>query len=280
MKMKPQSRLLFVLLTLVPCLHAWADAPVLVKGENVRVMPVGDSITLGKDGGVGGYRRVLYEWLLAGGYRITYVGKQNLVRHGPPTCTDGSIPWHEGYGSFRTDMILNGGTAEKQVSPPLTATLATFKPDVVLLMLGTNDIIQSYQLDGLEGRLEKIIETIYAANAKTAIVVASIAPIKRAQWADKEVRVVAYNAALADIVKKQTALGRRIVFADIHASLAERGLSQDGVHPNAQGYAQMAQVFYRALTGAEPPAIDRKNPLLTPVAPAAPSAPATTESAK
>ena len=268
MKMKPLSRLLFVLLTLVPCLPARADTPFLVKGENVKVMPVGDSITLGKDGGVGGYRRVLYEWLIAGGYRIAYVGKQNLVRHGPPTCTDGSIPWHEGYGSFRTDMILNGGTAEKQSAPPLTATLATFKPDLVLVMLGTNDIIQNYQLDGLEERLEKILETIYTANAKAAIVVASIAPIKRAQWADKEARVVAYNTALADIVKKQAALGRQIVFADIHASLAERGLSQDGVHPGPLGYAQMAQVFYRALTGAEPPPIDRKNPLLVPSEPA------------
>ena len=246
---------------------ASTEVPLLVKGGNVKVMPVGDSITLGKDGGVGGYRRVLYEWLLAGGYRITCVGKQNLVRHGPPTCSDGSVAWHEGYGSFRTDMILNGGTAEKQVAPSLTTTLENFKPDIVLLMLGTNDIIQNYQLDGLEARIEKIIETIYAANAKAAIVVASIAPIKRAQWAEKEARVVSYNAALADIVKKQASLGRRIVFADIHASLAERGLSQDGVHPGALGYAQMAQVFYRVLTGDEPPQIDRKNPLLIPAAP-------------
>jgi len=259
-----------VLLSVTPLsTRAAGEAPILVKGENLKVLPVGDSITLGKDGGVGGYRRVLYEWLIAGGYKITYVGKQNITRRGPATCSDGSIPWHEGYGSFRTDMILNGGTAEKQSSPPLTTTLANFKPDVVLLMLGTNDIIQGYQLDGLEAREEQILETIYAANPKAAVVVASIAPIKRAQWAEKEARVVAYNMALAALVKKHAALGRKIAFADIHASLAERGLSQDGVHPNAQGYAQMAQVFYRVLTGVEAPAIDPKNPLLLPPEPAA-----------
>ena len=260
-------------MTLASGLSAFADPAFLAKGENVKVMPVGDSITLGKDGGVGGYRRVLYEWLLAGGYKITYVGKQNLTRHGPATCSDGSIPWHEGYGSFRTDMILNGGKAEKETAPPLTTTLENFKPDLVLLMLGTNDIIQAYQLDGLEAREEKIIETIYAANPKAAVVVASIAPIKRAQWAEKETRVVAYNTALAALVEKHAAQGRRIAFADVHASLGERGLSGDGVHPNAQGYAQVAQVFYRVLTGAEPPLIDKKNPLLVPATPtsAAPS---------
>ncbi len=260
---------LVIFVALVPCVNASGDTPFLTKGENIKVMPIGDSITLGKNDGLGGYRRVLYEWLLSGGYRITYVGKQNLVCHGPATCSDGSIPWHEGYGSFRTDMILNGGTAEKEVAPPLTTTLANFKPDIVLLMLGTNDIIQNYQLDALEARLEKIIETIYAANRKTMIVVASIAPINTPKWAEKESRVVSYNTALAALVKKQAALGHKIAFADVHASLVERGLSGDGVHPGNQGYAQMAQVFYRVLTGGEPPQIDRKNPLLVP--PPAPS---------
>lgn len=265
----------FLVFTLVACANARADSAFLAKGAAVKVMPVGDSITLGKDGGAGGYRRVLYEWLLAGGYRITYVGKQDLVRHGPPTCSDGAIARHEGYGSFRTDMILNGGTAEKQSAPPLATTLGKFQPDVVLLMLGTNDIIQAYQLDGLEARFEKILETIYAANAKTKVVVASIAPIKRAQWAEKETQAAAYNAALAVIVAKHAASGRAIALADIHASLVERGLSQDGVHPNAHGYAQMAQVFYRTLTGEEPPAIDRNNPLLLPTSTTAPTVSAT-----
>ncbi len=255
---------LSLLLTLVPGLPAMAGTPFLVKGENVKVMPVGDSITLGKDQCAGGYRRVLYEWLIADGYRVTYVGKQNLVLNGPALCSDGSIPWHEGYGSFRTDMTLNGGTAERLSAPPLTTTLEKFKPDVVLLMIGTNDILQDYELDGLEMRFGKIIEAIYAADANTAIVVASIAPIKREQWADKEARVISYNAALADMVKKQASLGRRIAFADIYGSLVERGLSRDGVHPEDLGYAQMAQVFYRVLTGAEAPQIDRKNPLMFP----------------
>ncbi len=68
--------LLVILLAILLSVHASADPGVLVKGQNVRVMPVGDSITLGKGSPVDGYRRILYEWLIAHGYSITYVANR------------------------------------------------------------------------------------------------------------------------------------------------------------------------------------------------------------
>jgi len=263
----PLNRIIATIALAGICLSHPATAAILTKGKNVKVMPVGDSITLGKDGCLGGYRRPLYEWLIANGYAITYVGKENRLdirRDYPITCSDGSTPYHEGYGGFRTDMILNGGTAERRIAPPLKTTLETFKPDVVLLMLGTNDIIQAWQLETLEARLEQILETIYAANPKTSVLVASIAPIKRPAWAEKEARVLAYNAAIPGILEKQKALGRQVAFVDVHETLSSGGLSGDGVHPGDLGYAKIAQAFYKELTGETPPVIDRKNPLLLP----------------
>ena len=262
-----QTKIISILITTLFCAVFGANAAVLTKGQNLKVMPIGDSITLGKDKCLGGYRRPLYEWLIANGYAITYVGKENrleLRKDYPITCSDGSTPYHEGYGSFRTDMILNGGTAERRTAPPLKTTLETFKPDVVLLMIGTNDIIQDWQLETLEARLEQILETIYAVNPKTAVLVASIAPIKRVPWAEKEPRVIAYNAAIPGILEKQKALGHQALFVDVHETLQSGGLSADGVHPGDTGYAKIAQAWYKELTGETPPAIDPKNPTLLP----------------
>ncbi|MGB8355630.1 MAG: GDSL-type esterase/lipase family protein [Chthoniobacteraceae bacterium] len=256
---------LLMVLAILFCVSNAADAAFLVKGRNVKVMPLGDSITLGKKGMVGGYRKILYEWLIESGYAITYVGKQNIPGNPkyPAACSDGSIPYHEGYGSIRTDMVLTGGTVERQTAPPLATTLEKFKPDVVLLMIGTNDILQSWQLDTLEERLGKIIDAIYASNPKTMVLVASIAPIGGWTYVAKETRATAYNAAIPGIVARQQALGHAIGFVDIHQAMSAKGaLGNDMVHPSDMGYALMAQAWYKALTGEEAPAIvDPKNPL-------------------
>jgi lysophospholipase L1-like esterase len=258
---------LVLLLAILLSVHASADSAILVKGQNLRVMPVGDSITLGKGSPVDGYRRILYEWLIAHGYSITYVGKQNLAFSAayPTTCSDGSIPWHEGYGSFRIDEILNGGTREKQTAPPLATSLATFKPDIVLLMIGTNDILQKYQTDTMTDRLTQIIETIYAYNSKTTVLVASIAPLGGWTRVAQEKLAQPYNAAIPGIVAKEKVLGHAIAFVDVHQALLHKGdLSGDQVHPSPSGYACMAQAWYKALTDEEAPAIDPNNPLQLP----------------
>ena len=237
---------LWMVLAISVCVSNAADAAFLVKGQNVKVMPLGDSITLGKNGMVGGYRKVLYEWLIANGYTITYVGKQNIPGNPkyPAACLDGSIPYHEGYGSIRTDMILTGGTVERQIAPPLATTLEHFKPDVVLLMIGTNDVLQSWQLDTLEDRLGKIVDAIYASNPKTILLVASIAPLGGWTHAAHETRATAYNAAVPGIVAKQQALGHQIGFVDVHQAMSFKGaLGADMVHPSDLGYDNMEQAW-------------------------------------
>ncbi len=76
-------------------------------------MPVGDSITEGKYT-QGGYRKPLYQLLKDNGYSATFVGKED---HGDPANDTGfstgmENPNHEGYGSARIDMLLNGHHGE------------------------------------------------------------------------------------------------------------------------------------------------------------------------
>src|SRR6185369_9672246 len=56
-------------------------------------------------------------------------------------------PNHEGYGSYRIDQIADGvavNPPEGHSALPIETTLDNNDPDVVLMMLGTNDAVQNY----------------------------------------------------------------------------------------------------------------------------------------
>jgi hypothetical protein len=111
----------------------WVDgfayAGIINKGMAVKIMPVGDSITEGKYT-QGGYRKPLYQMLKDNGYSVTFVGKED---NGDPANDTGfstgmENPNHEGYGSARIGMLLNGGTTEKHTALPIKTSLANNNP--------------------------------------------------------------------------------------------------------------------------------------------------------
>jgi len=74
-------------------------------GYPIRIMPLGDSITYGWDGGYGGYRGYLGDLLYNGGYDFDFVGS----RTDNDPCTDPNCPFldldHEGWNGWRADQI-------------------------------------------------------------------------------------------------------------------------------------------------------------------------------
>jgi hypothetical protein len=89
----------------------------------IKIMPLGDSITAGDR--YGGYRRLLYDLLTRDGIRFEFVG----------SLKGGDIPnaHHEGHSGWRIDQIESGIAG---------GWLDTYRPDLVLLHIGTNDIWQ------------------------------------------------------------------------------------------------------------------------------------------
>ncbi len=231
-----------------PGCFADSTAAILTKGVPVKIMPVGDSITEGKYT-QGGYRKPLYDLLKSNGYSVTFVGKED---NGEPANDTGfskgmENPNHEGYGSARIGMLLNGGTTEKHTALPIKTSLANNQPDVVLIMLGTNDVFGITATAKMQATMEKLVSTIFEQNPTVTVVLASIPPI--AKIAARDADVDAYNAVLPDIVAKEKALNHKIVFADIHSVVTPADLSGDKVHPSAAGYNKMAALWYSVLTG-------------------------------
>jgi lysophospholipase L1-like esterase len=237
---------------------AHADG-LITKGVPVKIMPVGDSITEGKYT-QGGYRKPLLQMLKDNGYSVTFVGKED---NGEPANDTGfskgmDNPNHEGYGSARIGMLLNGGTTEKHTALPIKTSLANNAPDVVLIMLGTNDIFGITATEKMQQAMEKLVSTIFEQSPNVIVVLASIPPITKIEARNADVD--AYNAVLPGIVTKEKGLNHKIEFADIHSVFGAGDLSGDKVHPSAEGYNKMAALWYSTLTGEAAPSAPSASP--------------------
>jgi lysophospholipase L1-like esterase len=132
-----------------------------------RIMPLGDSITWGTGGdGGGGYRPPLVQNLVVGRYSSDMVGSQ---RSGPPNLYDRD---HEGYRGYRIDQIASLAAGE----------LTAYRPEFVLLQIGTNDVLQEYQLATAPDRLSALIDLITDTAPSARLVVASITPLADRDW--------------------------------------------------------------------------------------------------
>jgi lysophospholipase L1-like esterase len=199
-----------------------------------RVMPLGDSITWGQGGdGGGGYRPPLVESLVAGRYSSDMVGSQ---RSGPPQLYDRD---HEGYRGYRIDQIAGLAATE----------LLAYRPGFILLQIGTNDVLQQYELATAPDRLSALIDLITDTAPGARLVVASITPLSDP---DLDADARAYNAAIPDIVSAKAAGGRLVSFLDLYPVVTVADLV-DGIHPNQAGYNKMAAAWHATLVGMQEP---------------------------
>ena len=228
-----------------------AAAPLFFAAAAVRAVPVtymavGDSITEGKFAGNGGYRQFLQNNLAAGGFSYDFVGKEdNGVAANNTGFSNGMAdPEHEGYGSFRIDEILNGSTEESHTAPAISSTLATYHPNVILLMIGTNDVLQNFNLSTAPTRLDSLVGTIFSGAPNVRLYLAAITPLTNST---SDARAVAYNSAIPGIVSKYKGMGDNVTFVDMHSVLNPSTETSDGIHPTSAGFQKMANTWYAAV---------------------------------
>ncbi|WP_371777990.1 ricin-type beta-trefoil lectin domain protein [Streptosporangium subroseum] len=192
----------------------------------VRVMPLGDSITEGTQV-PGGYRTGLWQRLASGRYTVDFVGSQF---NGPGGLGDHD---HEGHPGWRID----------QIDGNIAGWARTYNPRTVLLHIGTNDILQNYNVSGAPQRLSTLIDRITAAVPNTDVFVATIIPLSDS---GQEAAARTFNAAIPGIVQNKVNSGKRVHLVDMHSKLTTSDLI-DGIHPTAGGYDKMAAAWYAAL---------------------------------
>ncbi|BAL89345.1 putative GDSL-like lipase/acylhydrolase [Actinoplanes missouriensis 431] len=207
-----------------------SGTPAMASGDApMRIMPLGDSITAGVGvPGKDGYRLALQRALERAGERVDYVGSQK-------GGTDGDID-HEGHGGWTID----------QLAEQTTGWVTTYRPDVVLLHAGTNNITLGEEPSAVAGKLSALIDQVRAAAPAARVYVATIVGTT---VASEVAANRAYNALIPGVVAGKGALVRLV------DQSAVDGLSiYDRHHPNAYGYARMAYAWYEGLRATIGPA--------------------------
>jgi lysophospholipase L1-like esterase len=202
-------------------------------GAPVRVIPLGDSITDGYNV-PGGYRIKLWQDLVANQYEVDLVGSQS---NGPASLGDKN---HEGRSGWRIEQIHSN----------VEGWLSQHQPQLVLLLIGTNDMLQNYQVAQAPQRLSALIDTIVSEAPQSRIILGTIPPASHAATND---RIVQYNSALRGIVVEKATQGVAITLVDMYEAMTVGDLA-DGVHPNLIGYNKLADRWYAEVVKYLPPA--------------------------
>ena len=211
-------------------------------------MPFGDSITDGYNADTpGGYRVELFRLAHSAGKNITFVGSGS---NGPDKVDGVAFPHnHEGHSGWT--IAPAGGRSG--ISTLVSMVMPQHKPDIVLLMIGTNDAIDNYEMAKAPARLGALIYAVYTELPDVLIVVASLIPARgdRAQGDDAELnaRIVSFNASVPAQIKMRADAGKHIVLVDMHKPFEgdARSLLEDQWHPNLEGYVLIGAQWFEAL---------------------------------
>ncbi|MFF3909767.1 ricin-type beta-trefoil lectin domain protein [Streptomyces sp. NPDC001848] len=195
----------------------------------LRVMPLGDSITWGVGSSTGnGYRGPLWNELAADGHPLDFVGS---VRNGSM-----SDPDNEGHPGYHIN----------EIAALADASLTRYRPNVVTLHLGTNDLIGASGANDAIAGLKSLVNQITADVPDATVLVASL--IVSTNSSEEQWRGT-YNQAIPQIVSDAQAAGKHVAYVDM-SSLTPADLS-DQLHPNDAGYQKMADAFHRGIQSAD-----------------------------
>jgi Ca2+-binding RTX toxin-like protein len=193
-----------------------------------RIMPLGDSITSGFNSSPGwGYRGPLWNKFYERGLGIDYVGQ---YQDGPSSFLD---PDHQG---------ALGQTADGWIGL-VPGLMTRYKPDIVLLMIGSNDISEAGDSPAqLHRDMTQLIDKIAAHRPGATIFVSTVTPLASDQPGSN--LIPAANREIREAVAEAARKGRNVELVEPKVTLSDL---VDGVHLDAGGHAKLAQAWYNAV---------------------------------
>lgn len=258
-----------------------------------RIMALGDSITRGAQSyyfleegfsastyrlhdheipnNLRSYREHLHDLLTQTSCKanISWVGSEEFTERTPVN--------HEGHGGWRAD----------QIHTEIALWLTDHNPDIVLLNIGTNDLIQGQSVanitQDIEGILDKIDEYETSANKQVNVYIGNMVPIvgwyanhdRSGDLSDTETRRAELSENIKNLAYFRSSLGDKIKVVDINSNFfvdeshttncqtqqpgnpenmmmtrCQAHLppnSPDGIHPNLLGDKFIAQKIFSEL---------------------------------
>jgi lysophospholipase L1-like esterase len=157
------GRLFFILGILGLACLGLTDAD--AQTPSTRFLPLGDSLTEGVStlAFPGSYRNRLHQLLETAGFNVDFIGNGSDANN--PTLPDTD---HEGHGGFKIDQIQSG------ISSGWLDSVED--PDVILLLIGTNDFSANNPPDLIETRFSNLIADLATRRPFAKIIVSTLPP--------------------------------------------------------------------------------------------------------
>ncbi|KAI0799245.1 SGNH hydrolase [Xylaria sp. FL0064] len=197
----------------------------------LRLMPLGDSITRGYlSSDDNGYRQDLYNDLFGDAYLVDMVGSQQAGNMKDPDM--------DGFNGYKIDDIAG----EARTDVPV------YNPNVIVLNAGTNDCLQSYDIDNAGACLNNLIDQLFQMVPNVTIIFSTLTMNRDGPTND---RVQNVNVQIRNLASTLIGQGKRIVLAELDGSNGPQvGDLADGTHPNDTGYRKMANIYFSAIQSA------------------------------
>ncbi|KAI1135865.1 carbohydrate esterase family 3 protein [Hypoxylon sp. FL0543] len=216
----------------------------IADGTPLRIMSLGASLVRGEfSTGNIGFRKTMRDELVALGVPVNMVGSQRFGE-----MLDNDL---EAYGGNRVDQIHEHAT---HIVPQL-------QPNIFLIQVGTNNVLQNRDVDKAGADMEDFINYLLDASPRSTVVFSTCLTNT---VPDCEPRILDVNQQYRELVKKFDS--KPVLLAEMHpsAGFPDRpqvaDIGPDGTHPSDHGYDLMGHIFTKAIQEA-----DRKGYIRWPV---------------
>lgn len=202
-----------------------------------RILLVGDSITQGMAGDHT-WRYRAYEELLAQGVEPDFVGYRT------DTVDPVTKERVEDYADPDFDRDHAGVAGMTAVAPQydVVGLTAATRPDVVVVSLGVNDVLQGHDPDEVSAALRALVDDVRSVAPYADLVLAE----QTTTWLDG---VPALNERIRALVDELDTERSRVALARVPEGYDAAGDTWDGIHPNAVGEVGIAHEVVAALSG-------------------------------
>jgi hypothetical protein len=218
--------------------------------EEIKIMPLGDSITAGEHYGYPsygertGYRKHLYELMVANKYDVNFVGSLNWGYDITP--------------AFDCDHEGHPGWSAKQIASSVYGWLVLNPPDIILAHVGTNGLSVN-NVEDVEKMLDEIDRYEMAYEKEITVFLARI--IHRYRM-ESETTTTAFNDAVeAMVFSRVQSQGDKIIMVDMETGAdidymtdgfdmigtTYPTVNHDRYHPSDQGNIKMAELWFEHL---------------------------------
>ncbi|MDR2462237.1 MAG: GH92 family glycosyl hydrolase [Verrucomicrobiales bacterium] len=237
---------------------------------------IGDSIMQGVADGDGNSspRASLYQKLAYANYDFDYTGSFTADSGGLPPTGDTPLTneyfYHDGHSGWGINSFTQGVGEVSALWK--SGRLETVKPDIIIIMLGTNDINNNKNYSSGTGpekmaevakeRMEALLKKIYALPGigSPTVILSAIPPNKTdangGTPQEHTDTVAAYNKLLAELAADGQRRGNSIYFSDPHTLLNNdysSAMRPDNLHTSARGNDLLAQAWFKTINSVVSP---------------------------